>query len=162
MWGVGMIRLVLLSMGLVMEITMSLRDDEKMVIAPIEGTDLPTDPAENVASIAIQAMLDRLGSKQGFDITIKKLFKPGSGLGSSASSSAGAVFGANILLDKPFRREELLEFALEGEAFASKSYHADNVGPVAARWLQRDPGVWSAGHLPGAHTKGFAGDDYFP
>lgn len=115
--------------GLGDEITMTLRDDSKMVIAPIEGTDLPTEPEENVASIAVQALLDRIGSKQGFDITIKKLFKPGSGLGSSASSAAGAVFAANILLDRPFRREELLEFALEGEAFASKSYHADNVGP---------------------------------
>ncbi len=111
------------------EIILTKRDDEKMVIAPILGTDLPTDPRENVATIAIQALLDRIGSKQGFDVEIKKLFKPGSGLGSSASSATGAVFAANILLDKPFRREELLEFALEGEAFASKSYHADNVAP---------------------------------
>ncbi|MEP0368165.1 MAG: homoserine kinase [Cyclobacteriaceae bacterium] len=116
--------------GLGDEIIMSKRNDSKLVIKDIIGADLPKEPEENVASIAVQALLDHLGSKQGFDITIKKLFKPGSGLGSSASSAAGAVFAANILLGEPIEEKEaLLEFALEGEAFASKCYHADNVAP---------------------------------
>ena len=115
--------------GLGDEITVSLRDDSKLVIKEIIGADLPTEPEENVATIAIQAMLDKMGSKQGFDITIKKLFKPGSGLGSSASSAAGGVFAVNELLGSPFDKRELIDFAMEGEAFASKCYHADNVAP---------------------------------
>ncbi|MFT6865384.1 MAG: homoserine kinase [Cyclobacteriaceae bacterium] len=116
--------------GLGDEIIMSKREDSKLVIKEIIGADLPMEPEENVATIAIQALLDHLGSKQGFNITIKKLFKPGSGLGSSASSAAGAVFAANILLGEPIEEKvDLLPFALEGEAFASKCYHADNVAP---------------------------------
>lgn len=111
-------------------ITLNVRDDEQLHILPAEGADLPTDPKNNVATVAIQALLDHLGSKQGMDIHIKKLFKPGSGLGSSASSASGAVFAANELLGRPLPVEKLLPFALEGEALASKSYHADNVAPA--------------------------------
>lgn len=55
---------------------------------------------------------------------------PGSGIGSSAASAAGAVFAVNELLDKPFNRTELIEFAMEGEAAASGTKHADNVAPA--------------------------------
>ncbi|MFY0608433.1 MAG: homoserine kinase [Cyclobacteriaceae bacterium] len=111
-------------------ITLTKRNDGILNVLPTEGADLPTEATNNVASVAIQSMLDHLGSKQGMDIHIKKLFKPGSGLGSSASSASGAVFAANELLDRPLKIEELMPFALEGEALASKCYHADNVAPA--------------------------------
>lgn len=111
------------------EIELIKRDDSRLVISEITGAELSMDPEQNVTSIAIQALLDELGSTQGFDINIHKQIKPGSGLGSSASSAAGAAFAANELLGRPFSKDELIRFALEGEAFASKSYHADNVAP---------------------------------
>ncbi|MEO9871208.1 homoserine kinase [Ekhidna sp.] len=111
------------------ELTLTKRNDSKLVIDEILGADLSKDPDQNVATIAIKALLSQLASDQGFDISIQKFFKPGSGLGSSASSASGAVFAANELLGNPFSRNELLPFALEGEAFASKCYHADNVAP---------------------------------
>lgn len=111
------------------EIELSKRTDSQLVIKEIVGASLSTDPLTNVATVAIEAMRKSLGSTQGFDLVIKKLFKPGSGLGSSASSAAGAVYAANELLGRPFKKEQLLAFALEGEAFASKCYHADNVAP---------------------------------
>ncbi|MEQ8241014.1 MAG: homoserine kinase [Cyclobacteriaceae bacterium] len=115
--------------GLGDEITVTKRDDDQLIVKEIIGANLPLEADQNVCTIGIQAMLDHLGSKQGFDVTIKKLFKPGSGLGSSASSAAGGVFAVNELLNQPLSKEDLLQFALEGEAFASKCYHADNVGP---------------------------------
>ncbi len=118
------------------EITISKRNDDKVVIKEIIGANLSTDPLQNVATIAIQALLDALNSTQGFDVTIRKSIKPGSGLGSSASSAAGAVFAVNELLDRPFNKSELLLHALEGEAFASKCYHADNVAPTLLGGLQ--------------------------
>lgn len=93
------------------------------------GSDLPTSPEENVAGVAAQALLNKLGIKQGLEIIIHKKVKPGSGLGSSASSSAGAVFALNELLDRPFQRKELVAFAMEGERAASGVAHADNVAP---------------------------------
>lgn len=110
-------------------ITLTKRSDGKLNLLPTEGADLPMEPENNVATVAIQALLDHLGSKQGMDVHIKKLFKPGSGLGSSASSASGAAFAANELLGSPLTRNELMVFALKGEELASGSIHADNVAP---------------------------------
>src|SRR5690606_29593002 len=71
-----------------------------------------------------------LGSSQGFEIEIYKKIKPGSGIGSSAASAAGAVFGINKLLGTPFSATELIPFAMEGEKLASGALHADNVAPA--------------------------------
>jgi len=60
----------------------------------------------------------------------KKNIKPGSGIGSSAASAVGAVYGINKLIGNPFKRNELIKFALEGEKFASKAEHADNIAPA--------------------------------
>ncbi|MDE0471019.1 MAG: homoserine kinase [Ekhidna sp.] len=111
------------------ELILSKRSDSLLVIKETVGAELSSDPEQNVATIAIKALLSALTTDQGFDVSIIKHFKPGSGLGSSASSAAGAVFAANELLNTPFSKAELLPFALEGEAFASKCYHADNVAP---------------------------------
>ncbi|MBC6409843.1 MAG: homoserine kinase [Ekhidna sp.] len=111
------------------ELILSKRTDSLLMIKETVGAALSSDPEQNVATIAIKALLNALNSDQGFDVSIIKHFKPGSGLGSSASSAAGAVFAANELLGTPFSKTELLPFALEGEAFASGCYHADNVAP---------------------------------
>ncbi len=110
-------------------ITVTKREDQLLRILPTIGAELPTDPIKNVAGVAILALLKALGTTPGFDIQIEKMFRPGSGLGSSASSAAGAVFAVNELLGRPFSLHQLLSFALKGEALASKCYHADNVAP---------------------------------
>ncbi len=99
-------------------------------ILRITGQDLPLEAENNVATVAIVAMLEALGSTQGFDIEIDKNIKAGSGIGSSAASSAGAVFAANKLLGEPFKSKELIVFAMEGERLASGNAHADNVAPA--------------------------------
>ena len=111
------------------EILVSKRVDSDLTITKIIGADLPTDPLTNVATVAVRAMLEQLGSGQGFDFEITKSIPPGSGLGSSASSSAGAVFGVNELLGNPFTTNELIQFAMEGERSSSGAAHADNVAP---------------------------------
>jgi homoserine kinase len=65
----------------------------------------------------------------GIGLHLKKGLPIGSGLGSSAASAVAAVMAANALLDEPFTKDELLPFALEGEAAVS-GYHADNVAPA--------------------------------
>ncbi len=113
------------------EMILSKNDSNKMHIKPIEGYEnLPTEPSKNVAGVAIQALLDDLGSNQGFDIEIKKNIKPGSGIGSSSASAAGAVVAVNELLGKPYSREELVNFAMQGEIAASGDAHADNAAPT--------------------------------
>jgi homoserine kinase len=93
-------------------------------------TSMPLAPEKNTSGVALQAFLNHLQINQGFEITFLKKVKPGSGIGSSAASSAAAVFGANELLGNPLTAKELVAFAMEGERLASGSAHADNVAPA--------------------------------
>jgi len=101
-----------------------------VTISKIVGQSLPLDPLKNVAGVAVLALLKQLDIATGFDIQIIKNIKPGSGIGSSAASAAGAVFGINKLLGEPFSLQELIPFAMEGEKLASGTAHADNVAPA--------------------------------
>ena len=113
------------------QITVRLNDSHHVSIGKMQCSEpLPRDVEENVASVAIQAMLDHLSSKQGVVIDIEKGITPGSGIGSSAASSAGAVVALNELMGSPCTPEELVTFAMEGERVASGSAHADNVAPA--------------------------------
>ena len=67
-------------------------------ITKIIGQNLPMATEKNVAGVAGLALLDKSDYEGGFEIEIDKLIKPGSGIGSSAASSAGAVWGMNLLL----------------------------------------------------------------
>ncbi|GKT17731.1 homoserine kinase, partial [Aduncisulcus paluster] len=102
------------------EMVVKKNDKKEIAIAPVNGYEnLPTDPKKNVAGVAIQALLDDLKSDQGFDIEIVKNIKPGSGIGSSAASAAGAVVAVNELLGNPYSRIDLVDFAMKGEEVAS-------------------------------------------
>jgi len=103
---------------------------DALTVLPVRGfEDIPTDPDKNVATVAVKAMLERLSVTQGFEFEFIKHIKPGSGLGTSASSSAGAVFGVNEMLGRPFEKKDLVEFAMEGEKLLSGKAHGDNVSP---------------------------------
>ncbi|WP_298153253.1 homoserine kinase [Flavobacterium sp.] len=99
-------------------------------ITRIEGADLPLETERNVSGVAALALLEEVDTDFGFEIEIYKKIKAGSGIGSSAASSAGAVFGINALLGHPFSAKELVKFAMQGEKLASGSAHADNVAPA--------------------------------
>ncbi|HEY0610257.1 MAG TPA: homoserine kinase [Chitinophaga sp.] len=100
-------------------------------IKAVHGARLSTDAAQNVAGVALQALLQKYDNPEtGFEIEIFKNIQPGSGIGSSAASSAGAVVGANHLLGQPFTPKQLVRFAMEGERLASGAAHADNVAPA--------------------------------
>ncbi|SHJ12017.1 homoserine kinase [Pseudozobellia thermophila] len=99
-------------------------------ITEITGQDLPRETHQNVAGVAGLALLAESGSKFGFEIEIHKKIKAGSGIGSSAASSTGAVWAINELLDRPFSPLQLVKFAMEGERLASGVAHADNVAPA--------------------------------
>ncbi|ULQ54763.1 homoserine kinase [Flavihumibacter fluvii] len=108
---------------------MSLSHEPGIRISHTDGYDLPSDPAQNVAGAALLDLLQALGLPVGIDLSITKQIKPGSGLGSSAASSAGAVVAANHLLGNPFSKEDLVRFAMAGEKVASGVKHADNITP---------------------------------
>ena len=94
------------------------------------GFDLPTEAELNVAGVSALAMYKSASPNCGFEIEIYKNIKPGSGIGSSAASAVGSVFGMNELLGRPYNKIELTQFAIKGEALASKCKHADNLAPA--------------------------------
>ena len=105
-------------------------DKKGIQITKIEGFDLPLKTELNVAGVSAIAMYEALQPDCGFEIEIYKNIKPGSGIGSSAASAVGSVFAMNALLGSPLNKTELIQFAMKGEALASKCEHADNLAPA--------------------------------
>ncbi len=104
-------------------------DEPTLIIRNADEFELPTDPQKNVAGVALLSLMEALKSPAGFEMTIQKKIKPGSGIGSSAASAAGAVAAANLLLGNIFSPDELVQFAMNGEKLASGVKHADNIAP---------------------------------
>lgn len=111
----------------IMEVTLT--DQPGIVIHNRDEYNLPTNPDKNVAGVVFKAALEQAGSSQGFAVVMEKRIKPGSGIGSSAASAAGAAVAANHLLGNIFSRDELVQLAMHGEKLAAGVKHADNIAP---------------------------------
>ena len=112
------------------EITVRKTKKKGVIIKQVSGQKLSTDISINVAGVSATALLNETKVNCGFEIEIHKGIKPGSGIGSSAASSAGSVFAINKLIGEPYTSKELIKFAMCGEMAASGSKHADNVAAV--------------------------------
>jgi homoserine kinase len=112
------------------EITVRKTKKKGITIKKFFGQNLSTDISINVAGVSATALLNESKVDCGFEIEIHKGIKPGSGIGSSAASSAGSVFAINKLIGEPYSNKELIKFAMQGEMAASGSKHADNVAAV--------------------------------
>ena len=100
-----------------------------VAIAAVRGSagELPHEPRDNTAGRALLALHEAVQPGFGFVLEIDKGIPLGSGLGGSAASAVGAVVAANALLPSPCSQEELLKFAMAGEAVASGARHVDNI-----------------------------------
>lgn len=106
-----------------------LTKEPEITVRSADGYPLPEQPELNTAGAPLLEMTRDLNLKTGFEIVIHKRIKPGSGIGSSAASAAGAVVAANYLLGSPFDKAQLIQYAMAGEKVASGVKHADNVAP---------------------------------
>jgi homoserine kinase len=111
------------------EMELSLLDEPKVIIHNKDNFNLPTEPEKNVAGVTLLSVVEKMENKVGFELIAKKNIKPGSGIGSSAASAAGAAVAANHLLRNIFSDDELVQFAMNGEKLASGVKHADNIAP---------------------------------
>jgi homoserine kinase len=108
---------------------LKLIDRPEVIITNKDNFNLPTEAEKNVAGVVLLSIMERMNNQIGFEIEIEKHIKPGSGIGSSAASAAGAAVAANHLLGNIFSTDEQVQFAMNGEKLASGVKHADNIAP---------------------------------
>jgi len=110
-------------------------EGDSVTVVEVRGLDgdihpyLSANALENTASIAAQALWNVHGDGGSVELKVLKGVPLQSGMGSSAASAVAAVVAVNGLLQTPLPLESLLEFAIEGEKYASGGLHADNVAP---------------------------------
>lgn len=126
--GFDVIGLALDEVGDIIEITQS--EGDSLSITNLTDTPIPDDVEKNVITPVVREFLRRVGQKAKIEVTICQKIYPGSGIGSSAASSAAAAYGMNELYGCPLSEEEVVECAMEGENLASGGYHADNAAPA--------------------------------
>ena len=117
--------------GLGDRVTVQRLDEPVVRIGNITGrvTALPTEPADNTATVALRSLRGAADIDGGFEVSIEKGIPLGSGLGGSAASAVGAVVAGAELLPGSWAQEALLPHALAGEAVAGGDLHPDNVAP---------------------------------
>ena len=108
----------------------SAEEGEGITIENQSGVPLPDDIEMNVITPVIRKFFQMTGTSAKIDVVILKKIYPGSGIGSSAASSAAAAYGMNELFGCPLSEEEVVICAMEGENLASGGYHADNAAPA--------------------------------
>jgi homoserine kinase len=106
-------------------------DSSGVTIASItgDGGRLPIDASRNTAGTAARAVLKLVDAPFGVVLEVRKGLPLAAGMGGSAASAVAAAVAVNGLLGSPLTQEALLQCALEGEAVASGSAHADNAAP---------------------------------
>ena len=95
-----------------------------------DGGRLPREAARNTASVAVLALLTKVGERRGVALRIRKGLPLSSGLGGSAASAAAAVVAVDALIGAHLSIETLIGCALEGERLGAGSAHADNIAPA--------------------------------
>ena len=111
-------------------VSVEVSEGDGLAIDNCSGVELPTDIEKNVITPAVRALMGAFGEPRMVNVVVERKIAPGSGIGSSAASSAAAVYALNEALGRPFTDEQLVEFAMEGEKLISGGTpHADNVGP---------------------------------
>lgn len=111
-------------------VTISDENSDKIYLSGEYGNLIPAERNKNTAGVAIDAFLKATGnSNLKLTIELEKSLPLGSGLGSSASSAAAAIFAVNELLGNILSTKQLITFAMEGERIACGAAHADNVAP---------------------------------
>ena len=127
--GFDIMGMALDEVGDVLEMTLD-EDADGISIVNETNVPLPEDIEENVITPVLRKFFEMTRCRGKVDVRILKKIYPGSGIGSSAASSAAAAFGINELFGAPLDEEGVVICAMEGENLASGGYHADNAAPA--------------------------------
>jgi homoserine kinase len=102
----------------------------KITVITGANNKLPFQVEKNTAGYSAMKLLQHIGeTDRPLEMEIHKKMPFGSGLGSSAASAVGGVFGVNEFCKTGLTKYDILRFAVEGEEIADGAFHADNVAP---------------------------------
>ena len=96
--GFDVMGMALDGIGDVLRIAIS--EGDGLTIRNASAAELPEDIEKNVITPAVRAFMAAAGKKACLEIVVEKKIRPGSGIGSSAASSAAAVFGRSWSLSQ--------------------------------------------------------------
>lgn len=108
-------------------VTVSLDDRLEGPQVRIVSDDTPLGAENNTAGLSLLNLLSDRDISDKVTVRIEKGIPFGLGLGSSGASSAAAVCSANTLFGLSMSNEEMAHYAMQGEAAAAGTPHADNV-----------------------------------
>jgi len=91
------------------------------------NSSIPTEIEKNSASYPVKKLLEDMGISASVKIKVIKGVPEGLGLGSSGASAAAAVAAINDLFNLNLSRNDLVKYAMYGEAAVTGSPHPDNV-----------------------------------
>lgn len=118
--------------GLYDEVILTPNDGHGWRIISIEnGAGIPLDPNKNVCTAGMEMMRRDLDTSPHFDVTIRKGYQAGSGLGSSAASAVAALWAYNEAVGRPLSRRAIIPYGMQTEAMVSGHPIADNVAAAA-------------------------------
>ncbi|MGQ0536028.1 MAG: homoserine kinase [Methanobacteriota archaeon] len=127
--GFDVCALALASLGDVVTLEPAARDE--IVLSGAGASGVPTEWGKNVVGAVLDVLRWRSGIEDRLRVRIRKAMPPGSGLGSSASSSGGAALAFHALYGRRAKRSpaDLVDAASWGEARVS-GRHYDDVAAV--------------------------------
>ena len=105
------------------------RNEVSIDILDSPYSNIPSNPEKNTGGVPALSIIKDLSLDFGFNIKIKKGIPLCGGMGSSASTASGVVFGINQILNNRLTKKEMLKYALEGEGVSVSNAHADNIAP---------------------------------
>lgn len=98
--GFDVMGMALDGIGDVLRIAIS--EGDGLTIRNTSAAELPEDIEKNVITPAVRAFMAAAGKKACLEIVVEKKIRPGSGIGSSAASSAAARFRPERTVRTPF------------------------------------------------------------
>lgn len=104
-------------------------NDTKLITIKTDGCreDIPEDPKENCAGLAIIELLKKTNTDAGVVIEPRETITIGAGLGSSGACASASVYGLNKLLGLKLSYNQMIDIARHGEIASGSVAHADNV-----------------------------------
>lgn len=100
---------------------------EGRITIKMSNASIPSVAESNSAGLVVKRMAKEFKITDNLEVKVKKGVPAGYGMGSSAASAAAAAVALDGLYKLKIKKDELVEYAAEGEIASAGAKHYDNV-----------------------------------